>query len=493
MAVGAGILSIITESLYDKPIVVFREYVQNSADAFLRVETQCGNTNHNLKSLIWRSGDDLLFLDNGSGIDRKSFVSTMKNIATSDKKRKINMGYKGIGRLSGFSYCNELELINICSYRENKFQKYTLHREKFDKIKNSEKFSTMEFDELLDEISIFSDGSVSNENTTIKTIIKDYIEEDYSDMFSGRDTGFLVILRGISSVLSAAINDADFINKLSWLLPVKFKDELLSDTNTGNLFVDLVSPEDPNILPIKAYSVIYNKKLIERPIEINKLRTYTCIRKYNYAIGFHSFERDRLTIKKSNDFCGIRIYIDNMLLCDENELLPALIQFGLIERTINELTQTAKSIGAMIYITDKVNIVANARRTFIDVADTAAVEFLTQMAIFIEEVYQARYALSKYYNAKTSHEKDEKKLSALRERAICTLQDLAKKEVDISIAEENASNFNSLTIPEKKRVIKKKINRELSKNIDLFMEQKSEFELDTIYKDFVIWLTATNS
>lgn len=34
MTVGANIISIITESLYDKPVVVFREYVQNSIDAF---------------------------------------------------------------------------------------------------------------------------------------------------------------------------------------------------------------------------------------------------------------------------------------------------------------------------------------------------------------------------------------------------------------------------------------------------------------------------
>ena len=34
--VGAGILNIITESLYDNPIVVFREYVQNSMDSLLK-------------------------------------------------------------------------------------------------------------------------------------------------------------------------------------------------------------------------------------------------------------------------------------------------------------------------------------------------------------------------------------------------------------------------------------------------------------------------
>ena len=31
-SVGASIVEIITESLYDKPIVIFREYVQNSAE-----------------------------------------------------------------------------------------------------------------------------------------------------------------------------------------------------------------------------------------------------------------------------------------------------------------------------------------------------------------------------------------------------------------------------------------------------------------------------
>ena len=34
--VGAGILNIITESLYDNPIVVFREYVQTPSILFLR-------------------------------------------------------------------------------------------------------------------------------------------------------------------------------------------------------------------------------------------------------------------------------------------------------------------------------------------------------------------------------------------------------------------------------------------------------------------------
>ena len=37
MIIGGSIINIITESLYDRPIVVFREYVQNSIDAFAKM------------------------------------------------------------------------------------------------------------------------------------------------------------------------------------------------------------------------------------------------------------------------------------------------------------------------------------------------------------------------------------------------------------------------------------------------------------------------
>lgn len=55
--VGAGILNIITESLYDNPIVVFREYVQNSMDSILKSEPEISDC----EIRIWKSGNDLFF------------------------------------------------------------------------------------------------------------------------------------------------------------------------------------------------------------------------------------------------------------------------------------------------------------------------------------------------------------------------------------------------------------------------------------------------
>ena len=70
--VGAGILNAITESLYDNPIVVFREYVQNSVDAFKHPNS---NSNSIVKIIYHTDSNtsSLCFLDNGSGITENKF------------------------------------------------------------------------------------------------------------------------------------------------------------------------------------------------------------------------------------------------------------------------------------------------------------------------------------------------------------------------------------------------------------------------------------
>ena len=103
--VGAGIVEIITESLYDKPIVISREYVQNSADAFSSVpETEINE----LRVNIINENNNLFFVDNGTGISEDKFQGKMISIANSQKTRTKNIGYKGIGRLSGLSYCKKI-------------------------------------------------------------------------------------------------------------------------------------------------------------------------------------------------------------------------------------------------------------------------------------------------------------------------------------------------------------------------------------------------
>ena len=145
--VGASIVSIITESLYDKPLVVFREYIQNAVDAM----TRTSDNFEYLSAHMWLRDGNLYFLDNGSGIPKDAFERKMTSIARSDKIKKDNIGYKGIGRLSGLPYCQNLSFINILDYKNNIYQEYFIDGKKTDQ-KTSKKYFD-DWDENTTQIS----------------------------------------------------------------------------------------------------------------------------------------------------------------------------------------------------------------------------------------------------------------------------------------------------------------------------------------------------
>lgn len=480
--VGAGILNVITESLYDKPIVVFREYVQNSVDSFFKVN----DNKEELCSQICFDGESLFFLDNGVGIEKDEFLGKMKDIGGSGKNKTVNIGYKGIGRLSGIPYCKEMVFVNICSYRKREYQEYRIDGRKYNDIKKDENYKSLSFNSLMDSIGSLIEAPNKQEREKIQRVL-----DNYSQMFENRDTGFLVILEGVNAILKATIepNDNMFFDRLGWLLPVDFQEDLLKDETRGILFKEFASGEEgSSVIPAKGFNIYYNNKLIERPIHPAMLRDYICkISFEKYATGFESFYRNRIAVENANAFSGIRIYIDNILLCDEKELLPILQQYGLIEHTANELIQSVKGMGVIIYITDKVNISANARRTFIEVTDNDSLEFLRLLAAFIEKIYSARYALSKYSSGKKTFDISQEKLDELRKAANEALKNLAQEEITIQDDGEKC-DFENLSETDQKKAIKAQITKEINRNIKSYLNQATAFSYKDAYKDFKTWL-----
>jgi hypothetical protein len=219
------------------------------------------------------------------------------------------------------------------------------------------------------------------------------------------------------------------------------------------------------------------------------LRDYVCKNNFKYAVGFHTFKGDKIVIDKNNSFSGIRIYIDNMLLCDENELLQSLDHYGLLAHTSNGQLQSVRGIGAMIYITDKVNISANARRTFIEVTDNDSLEFLKMLAEFVNTIYDTRYALSNYISAKSKQQAGQERLQQLRTIALDNLRKLAKENVELaSDEEENKNDFANMSITEKKKTIKKEISANLNLKLKEYIKQLDVLELENAFRNFVDWL-----
>ncbi len=478
--VGAGILSIITESLYDNPIVIFREYVQNSVDSVMQ------NSNHltDCEIHIWKNDSNLFFLDNGFGIADEQFEDKMKRIGHSNKVKTSNLGYKGIGRLSGVPYCKELIFINIVDYKNNKFQLFSINCAKYEEIKRKDNFNELGFSELINEISECKDINDLSEFSIDKHL----------DLIVEQNTGFIVVLKDITDVIKNIIEDNEFIDNLQWLLPIDFRSELYNPDKEDDLFKELTTNKnkDDSLPTIKYCNIFYDNQKLLRPIKKEMLRTYLCKNNFKYAIGFHAFRNDKIMIDKANSFSGIRLYIDNMLLCDENELLQSLDNFGYLKHTLNGQLQSIKGVGAMIYITDKVNISANARRTFIEVTDNNSIEFLELIAEFVNTVYETRYALSNYASAKKKTEDQGEKLNILKTKAIECMQKLATENVSLPEFEEEI--YEELSEIEKKKRIKKNITTQIDRSLKNYLEQNQfdKSDLNEATNNFFKWLIENN-
>lgn len=107
---GKNVIETLSEGMYDNPLFLFREYVQNAADAIdaaVRTGILCeedGQIDINIdaeKRLI-------TFEDNGTGIPHNAVNTVLANIGDSQKDRKTDKGFRGIGRLGGLGYCQKV-------------------------------------------------------------------------------------------------------------------------------------------------------------------------------------------------------------------------------------------------------------------------------------------------------------------------------------------------------------------------------------------------
>lgn len=108
--VGKDILDLLAGAMYVNPLDVYREYIQNAADAIdqaldanLKFEGQPSVSirfDHTNRSVTIR--------DNGISISTGDFFRRLTAIGGSQKRGTALRGFRGVGRLSGLGYCQEL-------------------------------------------------------------------------------------------------------------------------------------------------------------------------------------------------------------------------------------------------------------------------------------------------------------------------------------------------------------------------------------------------
>lgn len=108
---GKDVLELLSMSMYVDPMSIYREYVQNAADAIDQAR-EAGQLVAGEKGVVTIDADaaarTIRVRDNGSGIPWKNFARQLTALGGSRKRGTRARGFRGVGRLAGLGYCQEL-------------------------------------------------------------------------------------------------------------------------------------------------------------------------------------------------------------------------------------------------------------------------------------------------------------------------------------------------------------------------------------------------
>ena len=108
--IGKNVIENLTTAMYEDLKIIYREYIQNSADSIDKAVKQGLITQTEAEINIEISPGEryVSVYDNGTGIKAADFKKIMSSIADSTKDSSEDKGFRGIGRLGGISTCEEL-------------------------------------------------------------------------------------------------------------------------------------------------------------------------------------------------------------------------------------------------------------------------------------------------------------------------------------------------------------------------------------------------
>lgn len=108
--VGKDVIELLSSSMYVNPLAIYREYVQNSADAVDAARTAglLGKREGHIAISIDPRVRHIRIRDDGIGVPASDFNQRLATLGASAKRGGPARGFRGVGRLAGLGYCQAL-------------------------------------------------------------------------------------------------------------------------------------------------------------------------------------------------------------------------------------------------------------------------------------------------------------------------------------------------------------------------------------------------
>lgn len=306
--IGKDVIDSLTWSMYEDPLCIYREYIQNSADQ-IDIAADLGIlasvAEGHIEITIDTKTNSVTIEDNATGIESEKVASVLKNIATSSKKRDKNKGFRGIGRLGGIAYCDKL--IFETSYKGEAIQSTLTWDAKSLKEIINDRTKNEQAKDVIDTVTTFHTSS-------------EKAEKHY----------FKVTLKGVDN--SALLNKESVVQYLSMVAPVPF--------NKGFIFKNLIKNKLVSLgADVEEYNIFVNNDRIEKAYttsiysgdEGNKIRVdeitdiqYLQVQSDKFgdlAVGWYGISNFEKQIPTINTARGIRLRKGNIQIGSSDTLI----------------------------------------------------------------------------------------------------------------------------------------------------------------------------
>ena len=380
--ISLRLLETLTTALYEDPIALFREYVQNSLDAYIEATREDKSKEFDGFSVeikIDKKNSNIEIRDNGYGIQEKDFLTKMERIGESDKKED-QIGFRGIGRLSAMPLCKEL----IFENKPQGINKRLIFQW------DGELFTTL--------LNKGQDINASLGDLTFNSI------EDYDGTID--DHYFRVEIRGYKDQIDDLLKSKDFMDRLSTLLPLRYLPEFKKQKEIKKRYQEFMRQSlnkytcSVRLDNKELYKPYNDKHILKSGIVFWELKYPGKVEKVpDEKIGILWFTFNHLIKALPKDVpYGILVRSKNMLMGDRYSLASDANRSKTdYITTFRELAQTLNGVCGEMLIDYQLN--DNARRDWFKI-DEKSLKLRQIIVEFMKRLHTYRYAASNYFSGK---------------------------------------------------------------------------------------------
>lgn len=303
--IGKDVIESLTIGMYEDSKFIFREYIQNSADQIDKGVKENLFKTAEIHISITPENKIIVIEDNATGIPQIEVLPILKNIAQSTKKRGIDKGFRGIGRLGGLGYCDKL--IFETSFKGEKIKSIMIWDAKLLRKIINNRNEKEEASRVIDEV----------------TSLKIEEEEEESHYFK-------VILMGVTN--NNLLDVSEVRKYLSMVAPVPFalkftyKSKIYEELRSEKIFIDEYKIFINTEQLFKGYSTyIYDgengdKRQVADIIDVIFFKEYSQDKELLYW-GWYGITEKNQSIKQINYCRGFRLRKSNIQIGDEFSLV----------------------------------------------------------------------------------------------------------------------------------------------------------------------------